>query len=135
MPLDRAFRFSIYVVVALAGLALGAGDLLSPPALAVFLVALVATWWLHDALGPRAYLSQRGDITATLTLTTLAIADFIWIADSFLDTFARLVCALLLVRLTTWRVTRERNRSSGGPALPELPKCSSFTRMAPPGRQ
>ncbi len=43
----------------------------------------------------------------TLTLTGLAAADFVWIADSFLDTFARLVCALLLVRLATWRVTRE----------------------------
>jgi transglutaminase-like putative cysteine protease len=107
MSLDRAFRLSIYVVVALAGLALGAGDLLSPTVLALFLVALVATWWLHDALGPRAYLSQRGDIVATLTLTGLAVVDFIWFADSFLDTFARLVCALLLVRLATWRVTRE----------------------------
>ena len=54
MPLDRAFRFSIYVVVALAGFALGAGDLLSPTALGIFLVALAGTWWLHDALGPRA---------------------------------------------------------------------------------
>ena len=107
MPLDRAFRFSIYVVVALAGFALGAGDLLSPTALAIFLVALAGTWWLHDALGPRAYLSQRGDIVTTLSLTALAAADFIWIADTFLDTFARLVCALLLVRLATWRVTRE----------------------------
>jgi transglutaminase-like putative cysteine protease len=107
MPLDRAFRFSIYVVVALAGLALAAGDLLTPATLAVFLVALVATWPLHDTLGPRAHLSLRGDITATLTLTALAIVDFVWFADSFLDTFARLVCALLLVRLATWRVTRE----------------------------
>ena len=107
MDVDRAFRFSIYLVVALAGLALGAGDLLSPAALAIFLVALVGTWWLHDALGPRAHLSQRGDIATTLTLTGLAVADFLWIADSFLETFARLVCALLLVRLSTWRVTRE----------------------------
>lgn len=107
MPIDRAFRLTIYVVVALGGLALAAGDLLSPVSLSVFLIALVATWVIHDTLGARAYLSQRGDIIATLTLTALAAADLICVADSFLDTFARLVCALLLVRLATYRVTRE----------------------------
>ena len=107
MPADRAFRLSVYVVVALGGLALGAGDLLTPVMLALFLAGLVGTWWLHDRLGPRLWLSQRGDIVATLSLTALAAADLLWFADSFLDTFPRLVCALLLVRLATWRVTRE----------------------------
>ena len=107
MPADRAFRLTVYVVVALGGLALGAGGLLTPFALVGFLLALVATWWVRDRLGPRAWLSQRGDIVATLSLTALAAGDLLWLADSFLDTFARLVCALLLVRLATWRVTRE----------------------------
>jgi hypothetical protein len=107
MPADRAFRLSVYLVVALGALALGAGDLLSPVMLGVFLGGLVGTWWLRDALGARAWLSQRGDIVATLSLTALAAGDLLWFADSFIDTFARLVCALLLVRLATWRVTRE----------------------------
>ena len=107
MAADRAFRLSVYVVVALGGLALGAGDLLTPVMLALFLAGLIGTWWLRDGLGSRAWLSQRGDIVATLSLTGLAVADLLWFADSFLDTFARLVCALLLVRLATWRVTRE----------------------------
>ena len=107
MPLDRAFRLSVYVVIGLGGLALGAGDLLGPAALAMFLVALAATWWLHDTLGPRAWLSSRGDKITSISLALMAAADLAWLAESFLDTFARLVCVLLLVRLATWRVTRE----------------------------
>jgi transglutaminase-like putative cysteine protease len=107
MALDRAFRLSVYVVVGIGGLALAAGDLLGPVMLLVFLVALAATWRLHDALGPRAWLTSRGDKITSISLALLAAVDLIWIADSFLDTFARLVCALLLVRLATWRVTRE----------------------------
>jgi transglutaminase-like putative cysteine protease len=107
MPLDRAFRLSIYVVVALGALALGAGDLLGAVTLVVFLAALAATWWVHNALGPRAWLTSTGDKVAAVSLALVAAADLIWLAESFLDTFARLVCLLLLVRLTTWRVTRE----------------------------
>ena len=107
MPADRAFRLSVYVVVALGGFSLAAGKLLTPVGLAIFLGALAGTWWLHDRLGERAWLSKRGDIVATLSLTTLSALDFVWFAESFLDTFARLVCALLLVRLATWRMTRE----------------------------
>ncbi|MBM3217480.1 MAG: DUF3488 domain-containing protein [Candidatus Rokubacteria bacterium] len=107
MPLDRAFRLSVYVVIGLGGLALGAGDLLGPPGLAAFLVALAATWWLRDTLGPRAWLTSRGDKIASISLALLAAADLAWFAETFLDTFARLVCVLLLLRLVTWRVTRE----------------------------
>jgi transglutaminase-like putative cysteine protease len=107
MSLDRAFRLSVYVVVALGALALGAGDLLGPVTLALFLGALGATWWLHDALGPRAWLTSTGDKIAAISLALIATADVVWFAESFLDSFARLVCVLLLVRLATWRVTRE----------------------------
>jgi hypothetical protein len=58
MPLDRAFRLSIYMVVALGALALGAGDLLGAVTLVVFLAALAATWWAHNVLGPRAWLTS-----------------------------------------------------------------------------
>ncbi|HYE93680.1 MAG TPA: DUF3488 and transglutaminase-like domain-containing protein, partial [Terriglobales bacterium] len=107
MSVDRAFRLSVYVVVALGGLALAAGDLLGPAALALFLVALAATWWTHERLGPRAYLSSAGDKVVAISLALLATVDFVWLAESILDTFARLVCLLLLVRLATWRVVRE----------------------------
>ena len=107
MTLERAFRMSVYVVVALGGLALAAGALLSPPALALFLGALAATWWLHERLGPRAWLTSTGDKMVAISLALLAAADLVWFAQSILDTFARLVCLLLLVRLLTWRVTRE----------------------------
>jgi transglutaminase-like putative cysteine protease len=107
MLLDRAFRLSVYVVVALGGLALAAGELLGSVLLVLFLGALVLTWWLHDALGPRAWLTPAGDKVASVTLALLAAVDLAWFAESFLDTFARLVCVLLLVRLATWRMTRE----------------------------
>ena len=107
MSVYRAFRLSIHMVVALGALALGASHLLSPVVLALFLVGLVASWFIRTALGPRVFLSRRGDIIAALTLTALAALDLLWLADSILDTFAHLVCALLLVRLTTWRATRE----------------------------
>jgi transglutaminase-like putative cysteine protease len=107
MLVDRAFRLAVYTVVALGALALTAGHLLDPLLLALFLAGLVATWTIHDALGPRAWLTRRGDIIATLTLTALAAADLTWVAGSLLDTFARVVCVLMLVRLATWRITRE----------------------------
>jgi transglutaminase-like putative cysteine protease len=107
MELHRAFRLSVYVVVALGGLALGAGGLMATPILALFLVALAATWWLRERLGARAWLTSRGDKLAAISLAVVAAVDLGWFAASFLDAFARLVCLLLLVRLTTWRVTRE----------------------------
>jgi protein-glutamine gamma-glutamyltransferase len=107
MPLDRAFRLSVYVVVALGALALGAGHLLGPAALVAFLGVLAATWWLHDALGPRAWLTPTRDKITAISLAAIAAVDLAWFAESLLDTFARLVCILLLVRLATWRVTRE----------------------------
>ena len=107
MPLDRAFRLSIYVVVALGALALAAGDLLGPLALTVFLVALVAAWWVRHTAGSRAWLTPTGDKIVAISLALMAAADVTWFAKSFLDSFARLVCALLLVRLSTWRATRE----------------------------
>jgi transglutaminase-like putative cysteine protease len=107
MSLDHAFRLSVYVVVALGALALGAGHLLGPIALVAFLGGLAVTWWLHDALGPRAWLTPLGDKITAIALALVAAADLAWVAESLLDTFARLVCILLLVRLATWRVTRE----------------------------
>jgi transglutaminase-like putative cysteine protease len=107
MALHRAFRLAVYVVVALGGLALAAGDLLAPVSLTLFLVALAATWWLHNALGPRAHLTPARDKIVAISLALLAAADVAWLSPSFLDTFARLVSVLLLVRLATWRVTRE----------------------------
>jgi transglutaminase-like putative cysteine protease len=107
MPLDRAFRLSVYVVVALGALALGAGQLLGSATLVAFLGALAATWWVHDRLGPRAWLTPVGDKITAISLALIAAADLAWVAESLLDTFARLVCILLLVRLATWRVTRE----------------------------
>jgi protein-glutamine gamma-glutamyltransferase len=107
MPLDHAFRLSVYVVVALGALALGAGQLLGPVALTLFLGVLAATWWLHDALGPRAWLTPARDKMTAISLAAIAAVDLAWFAESLLDTFARLVCILLLIRLSTWRVTRE----------------------------
>ena len=107
MALDRAFRLFVYVVVALGALALAAGDLLGPVATAGFLLALVVAWWVRHTMGERVWLSPTGDKIVAISLALLAAADLAWVAQSFLDSFARLVCALLLVRLTTWRATRE----------------------------
>ena len=107
MELHRAFRLSVYVVVALGALALGAGGLMTPAALALFLTALAVTWPLRARLGARAWLTSRGDKLAAISLAAVAAIDLAWFAASFLDAFARLVCLLLLVRLSTWRVTRE----------------------------
>ena len=124
MPLDRAFRLAVYTVVALGGLALTAGHLLSPILLALFLAGLAASWWIHDAAGPRAWLTRRGDVITTLALTALAVSDLMWVADSLLDTFARVMCLLMLVRLATWRVTREL-RAAGFLSFSMLAAASS----------
>jgi transglutaminase-like putative cysteine protease len=126
MLLHRAFRLSVYVAVALGGFALGAGALLSPAALGVFLAALAGTWWLHDRLGPRVWLTSTKDKIASVSLAVLTLADLAWLTQTFLDTFARLVCVLLLVRLTTWRVTREL-RAAGFLSFSMLAAASSVS--------
>jgi transglutaminase-like putative cysteine protease len=126
MPLDHAFRLSVYVAVALGGFALGAGELLSPAGLGLFLAALAATWWLHDRLGPRVYLTSTKDKIASISLAVLTAADLTWLTQNFLDTFARLVCVLLLVRLVTWRVTREL-RAAGFLSFSMLAAASSVS--------
>jgi transglutaminase-like putative cysteine protease len=126
MLLHRAFRLSVYVAVALGGVALGAGALLSPAVLGLFLALLAATWWLHDRLGPRVWLTSTRDKIASVSLAVLTIADLAWLTQTFLDTFARLVCVLLLVRLTTWRVTREL-RAAGFLSFSMLTAASSVS--------
>ena len=92
MALDRAFRLSIYVVVALGALALAAGDLLGPAALAVFLVALAARGGCATRRVRARGSRPRGDKIVAISLALLAAADIAWFAQSFLDSFARLVC-------------------------------------------